>query len=35
MLAYNIFVESKVENETKKFRQIFVMELDWEKLWGI
>jgi len=32
MLAYNIFVESKVENEIKKFRQIFVMELDWEKL---
>jgi hypothetical protein len=35
MLAYNIFVESKVKNETKKFRQIFVMELDWEKLLGI
>lgn len=32
MLAYNIFVESKAGNETKKFRQIFVMKLDWEEL---
>jgi hypothetical protein len=35
MLAYNIFVETKSENETKKFRQIFVLELDWEKLGAI
>lgn len=32
MLAYNIFVETKTGNETKKFRQIFVLELDWEKI---
>ena len=29
-LAYCIFVDTKTENETKKFRQIFVTELDWE-----
>jgi hypothetical protein len=32
MLAYNMFVDTKTENEIKKFRQIFVLELDWEKL---
>ncbi len=31
-LAYTIFVESKVENETKIFRQIFVMELCWNRI---
>jgi hypothetical protein len=31
-LAYCIFVNTKTENETKKFRQIFVMQLDWEAL---
>ena len=32
ILAYNLFVDTKAENETKKFRQIFVVELDWEKI---
>ena len=31
-LAYTIFMESKEENEIKKFRQIFMLELDWEAL---
>jgi len=31
-LAYTIFMPSQAENGTKKFRQIFVMELDWEAL---
>jgi hypothetical protein len=32
MLAYTIFMPAKIENENKKFRQIFVLELDWEKI---
>jgi hypothetical protein len=32
MLAYNIFVDTKAENETKKFKQIFVIKLDWKAL---
>jgi Tol biopolymer transport system component len=31
-LAYTIFMESKEENEIKKIRQIFMLELDWETL---
>jgi hypothetical protein len=32
ILAYTIFMPAKIENENKKFRQIFVLELDWEKI---
>ena len=32
MLAYNIFKPVQVENETKKFRQIFVLELNWKEI---
>lgn len=31
-LAYTIFVESEVENNLKKFRQIFIMKPKWEEL---
>ena len=32
MLAYNIFKPVQVENETRKFRQIFVLELNWKEI---
>ncbi len=32
MLAYTIFKPSEVNGESKKFRQIFVLEPDWKKI---